>query len=244
MVPLAIDASSPAAFTGTALAITSAAFTPPDGSLVVVSYAANGTTNQDLTITSITNTGAAITWTRRARKNKNAGSDGGAGEPGGAEIWTGVGTGGAITVTVNGVDTGSGSEKFGSIRVVTGQDGSTFPIAVASAASGLPSVARSGCLAGSHVLAVASDWNQSGLGTAGTGQTMIAESNISGMMTMHAWRTTNTLPADGAQTMNLTAPSGQDYNLCALEIRAATSAATATSLVFPRRPRIGALLDL
>lgn len=221
-MPLAIDASSPVAFSSpTAASITSASFTPPSGSLILVLFGGNNSGATDISIASITNTGTAATWTRRARKNRNAGSDGGIGQEGGAEIWTAPAPGGAITVTINGVGTGSGTDKWAQIQVLTGQDATTLPIAAASSNSGLPSATINSCLAGSHVFAVSSDWAQAGLGTAGSGQTIISEYNLAGQISMHAWRTTSVLGAGGNQTMNLTAPSGQDYNMCAIEIRAA-----------------------
>lgn len=234
---LAIDASSPVAFsTASAASITSASFTPPSGSLITISYMGNGTTSQDVSVSSVTNTGTAITWARRARKNKNASSDGGAGQEGGAEIWTGLGNGGAITVTVTGVGSGSGFDKFASIRVFTGADTSTFNIAAGSSASGLPSVALSGCQSGSYVIAMASDWAQKGNGTAGTGQTIVAEYNLTGFISGHSWRTTNVLSGAGSQTMNLTAPSAEQYNMVVLEVRDASVGGGGATAI-PGRPQ-------
>ena len=153
---LAIDASTPAIATGTTTAITTASFTPPNGSAIVILFGSNSQTAGDTSITSITNTGIAITWTRRARKNKNASSDGGAGVDGGAEIWTGVGTGGAITVTVSGLGSGATHEKALQAVVLTGADTTTLThIAAGSSSSGLPSVALTSCVAGSYVFAAA-----------------------------------------------------------------------------------------
>jgi hypothetical protein len=222
-VAVALDASTPAKATGTGTSITTVSFTPPSGSLIEIHFATNNTSSgTDASISSITNTGTAITWTRQARKNKNTGSTGGTGEPGGAEIWTGVGNGGAITITVNGVGSGTGFEKLVKPLVWTGADTTTFNVAAASSASGTPSVTVASCLAGSFVSAVSSDWAQKGLGTAGTGQTIVDETNVSGQISTHVWRLTSALGANGSQTMNLTAPTLEDYNLVAMEIRAAS----------------------
>jgi hypothetical protein len=216
-VALALDGSTPAKATATTLSVTTASFTPPAGSLVELLYTGNDG-GLDISVASVTNTGTAITWTRRARKNLNTGSTGGVGTEAGAEIWTGDGDGGAITVTATGVGTGAGKEKFLQAVVWTGADNTVFNVAAASSTGGLPSVALAGCVVGSYVTAVSSDWAQKGLGTAGSGQTIISENNVAGQTTDHAWRTTAALGAGGSQTMNLTAPSLQQYNLCVLEI--------------------------
>ncbi|GAB3884675.1 hypothetical protein [Terrabacter terrigena] len=216
---LALDASAPAAVTIAAAGQpTTASFTPPSGSLLVVLYSAGDTLGgTDESITSITNTGTAITWTRRVRKNRNAASDGGASTvDGGAEIWTGVGNGTAITVTVNGV---SGDVRLMKVMVLTGADTSSLAnTAALAAANSTPSLTVPSCLVGSYVFAASSDQRNRGAGTAGTGQTIIAEQ--ASATTNHQWRTTNTLASAGSQTMNLTAPTGQDYDLVALEVRA------------------------
>lgn len=226
---LAIDGSSPASFsTASTVSITSSSFTPPSGSLIAVLFAGNSTASSDSSIASITNTGTATTWSRRARKNNNASSDGGVGQPGGAEIWSATAPGGAITVTITGVGTGAGTDKWAAILVFTGADTTTFPIITAANASGLPSATLASCLAGSYVVAVACDWNQAGLGTAGSGQTIVAEYNNTGQISSHSWRTTSTLSANGSQTMNLTAPSAEDYNECVMEVRDSGGAAAPT----------------
>lgn len=233
---LAIDGSTPAEFsTATALSITSGSFTPPNNALLVVLYGANGGSAQDISITSITNTGTGFTWTRRARKNKNAASNGGAGEPGGAEIWTApVTVSQSMTVTVNGVDTGTGRDKWAKLVVLTGADANALTnVAAASSGSGLASVNVTGCAIGSLVFAVSSDWAQMGNCTPGTAQTLIDEYDSAGQISIHGWRTTNTLAAAGTQTMNLTAPSGEDYNLCAIEIRATADAPVIQISGFP-----------
>lgn len=222
---LAIDASTPAlASTATAVSVTTASFTPPSGSLVVLMYAANGLSGADTSVASVTNTGTSIAWTRQARKNNNSSSTGGAGTNGGAEIWTGVGNGGAITVTVTGAASGSGTDKAMQAVVFTGADTTnvTHVAAGSSASLTVPSVTLTSCAAGSHVVAVNSDWNQSGLGTFPTGQTKISEYNNTSQVTDHFWRTTSTLSSAGSQTMNQTAPT-QQWDMVVLEVVAASS---------------------
>jgi hypothetical protein len=217
-VALAIDASTPAKTTGTTLALTTASFTPPSGSLVLINFGSNNIGTTDVSIASVTNTGTAITWSRWARKNKNAGSDGGAGQEGGAEIWAGEGTGGAITITVTGVGTGVGAEKMVDVIVFTGAVLTVGNKGNGSNNAGTVTCNVTGCSAGSHVVASASDWSQAGLGTAGSGQTIVNEHDVAGQISLHTWRTTSVLGSAGTQTMNLTAPATQDFNLVAVEV--------------------------
>jgi hypothetical protein len=226
-VALAIDGSTPAiASTATATTVTTASFTPPSGSVVVLLIGTNAGATQDTSITGVTNTGTAITWTRRARKNENAASDGGAGTNGGTEIWTGLGNGGAITITATGPFSGSSCDKTLQAVVLTGADTALVThIVTAASASGLPSAILTSCTAGSYVFAVSSDWSQAGLGTVDSTQTIITEYNNTGQITVHNWRTVAVLAASGSQTMNLTAPSAENYNLCVIEILDAVTSA-------------------
>lgn len=236
---VAIDASTPAKATGTTNTITTASFTPPNGSLILVMYGTNDAGTGLTDIAAITNTGTAITWGRLVRQSRSASSISGVGQEGGAEIWSGVGTGGAITVTVDGEGTGSGAgnEQLVKCVVLTGAVTTPTNFGGANLNSGLPSATVAGCLAGSFVFAASSDWSAGGLGTAGTAQTIVDEHNVAGQVTLHTWRTTAVLAGAGSQTMNLTAPAGQDYNLVAVEVRDASPAASLPPIIVlaPRR---------
>lgn len=229
---LAIDGSTPAKATSTNQTCVTASFTPPAGALLIVLYGENEPSGTaDASLTSVTNSGTALSWSRLARKNKNAASNGGAGTAASAEIWGAVvGSSAAMTVTTTSLisATGLGHEKMSKVIVLTGADTASLTnVNAASNASGLPSVVVASCLAGSHVLAVSSDWAQAGLGTAGTAQSIIDEQNVAGQITIHAWRTTSVLSGAGSQTMNLTAPAAENYNLCAIEIRDASAVVAA-----------------
>jgi hypothetical protein len=100
----------------------------------------------------------------------------------------------------------------------------------ASNNSGLPTTgSMTGLTIGSYMVAVSSDWNAAGLGTLGTGQTFVDEWHTAGRYTSHVWRTTTTLSGT-TQTMNLTAPAAQDYNIASIEIKG-------PSTTPPTRPR-------
>jgi len=63
---LALDSSTPAGFTATGLSATSASFTPPGSSLLVLAVETNG----NLVVTeSITDTLGGLTWTERVKQN-------------------------------------------------------------------------------------------------------------------------------------------------------------------------------
>src|SRR6476661_1981425 len=156
---LALDASAPTTVQGTTQALTTASFTPPAGAVLVLLFGANDTT-VDASLSTVTNTGTAATWTRRVRKSKNAASDGGAGTDGAADIWTATAPGGAITVTATSASatTGSGHEKMMKLMVVTGADTSALTnVAAASSTTGLASVTVTSCIVGSYVFAIDSD---------------------------------------------------------------------------------------
>lgn len=222
---IAFDASTPALVSGATASVTSGSFTPPAGALLIVMVASNTPNGGDGRYTTVTNTGAAVTWTRGPSKTRNASSTGGTSTSNGgsAEIWTGVAAGGAMTVTsTNGQSTVGSCEKSMFIQVLTGADSTALTnFIAASSTSGVPSVNLT-TLAGSICFASSSDWAQKGLGTAGTNQTILAEYNPSGLVTNHHWRNTAVTTA-GTTTINLTAPGLEDFNVVAMEVRAAAT---------------------
>jgi hypothetical protein len=105
--------------------------------------------------------------------------------------------------------------------VVTGQE--TTPggaTATANSNSGTPTVGITTTRDGSIILAAIGDWSAGGAGTAGTSQTILAEQNLAGQYTAHYWRYNGT-PVASTYTINLTAPTAEDYNLAVVEVRAA-----------------------
>ena len=238
---LSKDASSPAlasAGPGTlAQTATTASFSPPANALLIARTAANNpVAGQDTTLTV---SGGGLTWTRQVRKNKNAGSTGGAGTDGGVEIWTADTSGGApgsITVSAA-IPAGQGNTGWEVkllVDVWTDTAGSVPAIgnvAAASSASGLPSVGVN-TSAGSQVLAVSSDWATLSGQTLGSAQTDDTH-NLDANFAWHFWRLTVVeSSAQSPRTMNMTAPSGQQYNLAVLEVQT-TGSSESTGEVFP-----------
>jgi len=202
------------------------------GTRLLVAVGANKPSAGDATITSVAD--GALTWTKRPWKSLNAGSTGGAGSTGtSAEIWEAYTTGtSAITVTVTpnaGATTVSWIVRAHLVQV-THDEGATYTGAISAAAnaSGLPSGSLT-IANNSQVLAMVADWGATGLGTVGSGQYMVDDFNDASNYTAHFWRLL-VAGAAGSQTMNLTAPAAENYNMALMEIKAAAVAA-----VSPRR---------
>ena len=211
-----IHSSSPPQVTGAGTR-TTAAFTPPAGSVLValVSYDTGSGGANGQTVSS----SPGLTWTLKGRKSLDPTSIGGPGTDGGVEIWTAtVATSQSYTVTNTQARSHDGAFK---VLVVTGTETSpSGATAAASSSSGLPTVSLTTTGANSLVVAVSSDWNQRGAATVGTGQAMIAEHDSAGLVTTHMWRHGTTTTAGTAVTSNLTSPSFQRYNVLAMELRA------------------------
>jgi hypothetical protein len=211
-----IHSTSPAQVTGAGTR-TTAAFNAPAGSVLValVSYDTGSGGANSQTVSS----SPPLTWTLKGRKSPDPTSTGGAGTDGGVEIWTAtVPSSQSYTVTNTQARSHDGALK---VLVVTGTEATPAgALAAASSFSGLPAVSLTTTNAGSLVVAVSSDWNQQGLASVGTGQTMIAEHNSPGLVTTHMWRHGTTAGAGTAVTSNLTSPTSQRYNALAMELRA------------------------
>jgi hypothetical protein len=235
-VALAIDGSTPAKVTGTTTAISTAAFSPPANAQLVAFVVRNvgfHNFNADGTVTST----GGLSWSLAGRKSVNAGSTNGAGTDGCTEIWVANTTGapGSMTVTDTRGDglSGSGAEHILKVEVFTGAESPwAGAITGTSSTSGLPSASVTTTQANSWVFASSSDWSAGGVGTVGSGQTMIDEDDVAGQYDAHIWRQTSTTGSSGTNvTMDLTAPSAQNYNELAIEIRELP--VTATSALLP-----------
>lgn len=226
---LAIDASTPALASNSASAtttLTSAAFSPPAGSFILVMTArdsAGATVNEQQVISST----PALTWTIIGRKTDYASATsviaGGTNEPGDIEMWW------AYTATAPGSTTvstalASGATAADAAMQVVVLTGAETTFGGAKAASGntatTPSVAVTTTAANSWVFSMSTDWTAGVVGTVGAGQTIINQVQFSGLMTYNFWRQTATTASSGtAVTNNLTAPASQQWNEIAVEVR-------------------------
>jgi len=169
-VALAIDASSPAVATqtnGATATVTSASFTPPSGSLLLIQWCGNSTSLPG-TPTITDNLGAHLTYTLQDWQSRNDSPT----KDGQAAQWTApVATGAAMTVTVTNAASSGFREAALRITVLTGQDAS--PVGThgkgGSASSGALAQSVTGTANGSQAFGAATDWDALGSMTAGTG---------------------------------------------------------------------------
>lgn len=221
---LAIDASSPslATITTTAGSVTTASFTPPAGSQLWVA----SVSNQPATGTTFSVASSPVlAFTQRVLTNAQ--------EVPAAWHWAPVATSQSYTVTsTRSVADGQGMSVL--VRVITGEEdtpgGAT---ATANSNSGTVTTTITTTRDGSLILACSGDWSQSGLATYDANQTNLAEHDIAGQYTSHFWRY-NGLPAIGTYTVDLDAPTPQDFDLSVVEIRATGAPATGPTLVADR----------
>lgn len=227
---LAIDASSPSITSGTTAGVTTAAFTTPAAVFLVALCGRNTNAGTDGTGTV---SGAGLTWTLAGRKGKTGATGqiaGGTAQDGCVEVWWAYSASALTSQTVTSTrntGTGIGSEHSLQVEVLTGAE-TTWGGAIAAnaAASAAPTVTVTTTQAGSWIFGVISDWNQAGLGTAGSGVTIISEYNPSGQITIHNLRETASTSSSGtAVTINLTAPATEQYNMLGVEIRASAGGA-------------------
>jgi hypothetical protein len=143
-----------------------------------------------------------------------------------ADIWTATTTSAAAR-TVSAAEANAGSEHGLVVKVFTDSGGAPTVGAVNSSFAGgsLPTCNLTTTGNNSWAWATSSDWNTGGAGTAGTSQTISTSDEILGSnYTGHTWRRTATTPTASAVTLNLTAPAGQTYDECVIEIKANAAA--------------------
>jgi hypothetical protein len=235
---LAVHASTPVyvSTATSASSLTTASFTPPVGSLLVVLFS-----NADLAIgiNKPTNTGGAVTWDASVAASELANSCG-------AAVWRGlVTTSAAMTVTATPTSISQTDWGFG-VPVVTGQaatqNGAT---GVATSASGTPSVTTSALVGDNSLVlgAFANDFNGT-IGTPGAGQSLTFNAHAfsfaaSGSADWAQYLTGMNLAAGGTATLNDTAPTGVNFCAAAVEILAAGAVAPATVPFIPCRMPLG-----
>jgi len=174
-VALAIDASSPPIATqtvGTTATVTTASFTPPDGSLLLVVWSGNTISNSNPSAPSITdNLGVHLTYTQTDWQSR---ADSPTVNGQAAAWWAPIGTGAAMTVTVTTGSATGAREAALKVYVLTGQDAVT-PIG----AHGKSGSASAGSIAQSYTAQSTGgwgflgdcDWDDTGAHTAGSGCT-------------------------------------------------------------------------
>lgn len=214
---------------------TAASFTYPAGARLFLLSGSNGPASANTVVPRFAVSGiggtASLEW-RRVGDPAQTLTGGGYAS---SSIWTSVvppdGRTGTVTVTYSGGAQFTSGAEAATFAVVYFTDVGTPGLgqsAYASNSSGAPSVAMTGLTSGSFVLAAVGDWSAAGTSateTPGGGQTAIADGWSSGNYAAHLWRTTTAIGGT-TQTMSLTAPAAENYNMVAVEVLAAGSLPT------------------
>ena len=224
---LAIDGSSPVLVSVSTNVGTSASFTPPANSLLVILWAANTPLTTVPSAPSITDSlGAHLTYTQQQyeRRASTFTCDGE------AAIWTApVATSAAMTISVTSNAGGAPDHAF---RILVLTDTSQ-PTVGASSKNGQSSgtavpMAFTATQTGSWGFAALCDWSQVGVETAGAGTTLINSANSATSQISFGFfrRTTADGVSSSATTVNGTLPAtSANVQWCAVEILAAAGAA-------------------
>lgn len=210
-VSLEVDTQVTTHQTSQGTSITSPTLTTTDSNELLVAFIASDGPNSSnsQSISAVTTSG--LTWTLRKRVNAQAGT---------SEIWTAVAASPLTNATVRA--SRSNGSWLGSITVVAfkGANTSVFgAVGGSSASSGAPSTSLVTTAPGSWVWAVGNDWDSATSRTVGTGQTKVDEYLASVGDTMWVQRLNSFSGAAGQTiTVNDTAPTGDRWNLAAIEI--------------------------
>lgn len=224
---LAVDASSPALFSGTTRAISSASFTTPTNVFLLAMVGRNGALTGDDDTGTIS--GAGVTWTLAGRKSAVGATgqiSGGTAQPSCTELWWASSATALTAQTITDTATQPGNAGVGydhavQLLVFTGAE-TTWggAISAGGAASGLPSMSLTTTRAAAWVFASATDWAANGNATAGASQTIQSQYTNTGQISIHFWRQTATTSSSGTSvTDNVTAPSAEQWNGLIIEIR-------------------------
>jgi hypothetical protein len=248
-VALAVDGSTPAVAeqnNGTTRPLTTASFTPPAGSLLVVLWGANTLTAAPGAAPTITdNLGVHLTYTLQNWQSR-------ANSPtvnGQSAAWTAVvGSSAAMTVTVTHNLT-SNCHAGLQVVVITGQHATPVGVHAGSGSTSTAAIAQSytGTANSSWGFGAAGDWSATGTETGGTGTTVISSNTLGATdVSYGTWRrTAGDGTSGGTTTLNVTlAATSTAINWSYLEVIPAAAAAAASLLLPPRGRQIGNLIQL
>jgi RHS repeat-associated protein len=209
---LSIDAQVSANGSGSQTISSPALTTTHPGDLLVAAVNINpsGGVQQTDTVS-----GGGLTWTLARKATTTTGDD---------EIWTATATTTLSAAVITA--TGTAATDSGQLTVLAFTGATGIGAAVATgASSGAPSATLTTTAAGSIVLGVGNDYSGGTARTIGANQTMVHEDAYApGGNEYWVQRTTNPIAAaNTATTINDTAPTGDTWNLVAVEILAAST---------------------
>lgn len=245
---LAIDASSPAIATqtnGATATVTTASFTPPSGSILLVAWAGNSASGADpaSTPTVTDNRGVPLTYGQAAWSHRGDTPN----ADGQAAIWTAhVTSSAAMTVTVTNIASSGNRHAALKVYVITGADTSNIDGATGkSGSTSTGSIAQvySAQQTNAQGFIAVCDWDVMGTMTAGTGCTRDGSAAVGTAITYGFLRRTSADDVSGNNnTLNVTL-GGTSGNVrwAYVEIRVAsgtdataTPAVLATTTALPR----------
>lgn len=229
---ITVDDTTVAKFSGTpadSVPITSASFTPPSGSLLVLCGGANSSGTSDPGFTA---SGGTLVWTERTNRNASEATD-----SGNATIWTApVVTGASMTVSLT-HGSGGAIQTAAKVYIVTAQHASPIGQVAEGTATVDPTNAAITALGAGRLFGACADWNQTGL----TSTDVEDVTDFGGEVTVATLYKSADHTA-GAQTMNLNFGATPAANWVLLEILADTGGG-APALVLPMTvPRPNTLL--
>jgi hypothetical protein len=169
---------------------------------------------------SATVSGAGLTWSLAKRSNSHSGD---------AEIWSATAPATLTDATVTATPAAAGYDQ--SLTVISLEQSAGVGASVAGgAANGAPSVSLTTSEAGSLVYAVGNDWDSATARTVGPNQTLLDQDlDTKAGNTFWSQYTSQPIAAAGsAVTINDTAPTGDEWNMAAVEVLAAHKATTTT----------------
>lgn len=228
----AVDASSPARFTGTgvpAYGVTSASFTNPADSLIVVTVQINTSTPASAVVMSVSDSVDGTTgWTEQVRRDSNETTDGGF-----SSIWTAIRTSSdSRTITVTWTSGGGSSGTAANNRIsckayaVTGADIGGTPVDSVTAAneggSTTNNLNTTNVTPGATGLLFASDtdWNALGVFDASSNLTQDSADDAGRCSFCSGYRTCSSGVAVSAN-LNAAGASAAQHKWCQIVVREA-----------------------
>lgn len=198
---------------------TTATFSTTTGPETLVAFVDSdgpaGSGKQTLTVS-----GAGLTWTLAKRVNGSSGD---------SEIWTARASAALNNVQVTSTPSKGGYDQF--LTLMAFEDsGGAGATAGANAPSGAPAVSLTTTAAGSLSYATGNDWDNATGRTVAAGQVLISQDVDRGAQDTY-WTQATSTPATGpgqAITLRDTAPTSDQWNLAAVEIKSAPSGADTT----------------
>jgi hypothetical protein len=238
---ISVDDTTVVRWTGTPahdVNLTSAAFTPPNSSLLVLTVQTDSASATTAPVVAVSSS-PALTWTKQAQRQ--AGDSGAQG--GHASVWTApVTTGQSTTVSVQHQGSTIGTDRMScKLYIVTGHDAATPAGATGTGSSTTNSITPT--LFTSQTAGVAfvagTDWNALGAGTTpptSSDLTRDAASYNTQIDVLSGYKTIASAGASVTANLDAAGTAAAAWNWAAVEVRASAAAFTWQPLTAPEVP--------